>query len=121
MAWAPGDPARPHHGRAGRPVSTMSRAPGQASPRGCRGVETVPRGAAPRGSPVDTVRQLLASINRRTAVGRRNYALVLVLARLGLRASEVVHLELDDIDWDAGQLSVRSKGGYQTALALPSD
>src|SRR5712691_362390 len=75
----------------------------------------------PRAIPVDTVRQLLASINRRTAVGRRNYALVLVLARLGLRASEVVHLELDDIDWDAGQVSVRGKGGYQAALPLPAD
>ncbi len=75
----------------------------------------------PRAIPVDTVRQLLASIDRRTAVGRRNYALVLVLARLGLRASEVVHLELDDIDWDAGQVSVRGKGGYQAALPLPAD
>ena len=47
----------------------------------------------PRAIPADTVRQLLASINRQTAVGRRNYALVLMLARLGLRASEVVRLE----------------------------
>jgi len=75
----------------------------------------------PRAIPVDTVRQLLASINRRIAVGRRNYALVLVLARLGLRASEVVRLELDDIDWDAGQVSVRGKGGYQAGLPLPAD
>ncbi len=75
----------------------------------------------PRAIPVDTVRQLLASINRRTAVGRRNYALVLVLARLALRASEVVHLELDDIDWEAGQVSVRGKAGYRAALPLPAE
>jgi site-specific recombinase XerD len=75
----------------------------------------------PRAIPVDTVRQLLTSINRRTAVGRRNYALVLVLARLGLRASEVVRLALDDIDWDAGQVSVGGKGGYRAALPLPAD
>jgi integrase/recombinase XerD len=75
----------------------------------------------PRAIPADTVRQLLASINRRTAVGRRNYALVLVLARLGLRASEVVRLELDDIDWDAGQLRVHGKRGYEAALPVPAD
>lgn len=75
----------------------------------------------PRAIPIETVRQLLASINRRTAVGRRNYALLLVLARLGLRASEVVRLELDDIDWAAGQLSVRGKAGHRAALPLPVD
>ena len=75
----------------------------------------------PRAIPGDAVRQLLASISRRTAVGRRDYAILLVLARLGLRASELVRLELDDIDWDAGQVSVRGKGGYRTALPLPAD
>ena len=75
----------------------------------------------PRAIPADAVRQLLASISRRTAVGRRDYAILLVLARLGLRASELVRLELDDIDWDAGQVSVRGKGGYRTALPLPAD
>lgn len=75
----------------------------------------------PRAIPVDTVRQLLASIDRRTAVGRRNYALVLLLARLGLRASEVVRLELDDIDWDTGQVSVRGKAGHRAVLPLPAD
>lgn len=75
----------------------------------------------PRAIPADAVRQLLASISRRTAVGRRDYAILLVLARLGLRASELVRLELDDIDWDAGQMSVRGKGGYRTALPLPAD
>lgn len=75
----------------------------------------------PRAIPADAVRQLLASISRRTAVGRRDYAILLVLARLGLRASEVVRLELDDIDWNGGHVSVRGKGGYRTALPLPAD
>ena len=51
--------------------------------------------------------QLLASIDRRTAVGRRDYAILLLLARLGLRSGEVVSLELEDIDWNLGQVNVR--------------
>jgi integrase/recombinase XerD len=46
--------------------------------------------------------KLLANIERKTAMGRRDYAILLLLARLGLRAGEVVSLELDDIDWSAG-------------------
>jgi integrase/recombinase XerD len=75
----------------------------------------------PRAIPAEAVRQLLASINRRSAVGRRDYAILLLLARLGLRASEVVSLELGDIDWEAGHVSVRGKGGLRTALPLPAD
>ena len=75
----------------------------------------------PRAIPAKAVRQLLASINRRTAQGRRDYAILLVLARLGLRASEVVFLELDDMDWEGGQMSVRGKGGQRTALPLPAE
>jgi integrase/recombinase XerD len=75
----------------------------------------------PRAIPAKAVRQLLASINRRTAIGRRDYAILLLLARLGLRASEVAFLELDDMDWEGGQVSVRGKGGHRTALPLPAD
>ncbi|MBI4485227.1 MAG: tyrosine-type recombinase/integrase, partial [Acidobacteria bacterium] len=75
----------------------------------------------PRAIPAEQVRQLLASIRRRTAIGRRDYAIVLLLARLGLRASEVAFLELDDVDWNAGRVSVRGKGGQRTALPLPAD
>jgi integrase len=56
----------------------------------------------------DIVRQLLASINRQTAVGRRDYAVLLLLARLGLRAGEVVRIELADLDWKAGSMRGRS-------------
>ena len=75
----------------------------------------------PRSIPPDAVRQLLASIDRRTPVGRRDYAILLLLARLGLRASEVAFLDLDDIDWAAGQVSVRGKGGLRTALPLSEE
>jgi site-specific recombinase XerD len=72
----------------------------------------------PRGITMEQVRQLLASINRRTAMGRRDYAILLLLARLGLRSSEVAFLDLDDIDWNVGQLSVHGKRGQCTELPL---
>lgn len=75
----------------------------------------------PRAIPADQVRQLLASIDHSTAVGRRDYAILLVLARLGLRAGEVAFLELDDIDWNAGQLKVHGKTGHRGELPLPAD
>jgi site-specific recombinase XerD len=77
--------------------------------------------AIPRAIAPDQVRRLLAQINRRTAVGRRDYAILLLLARLGLRSSEVVFLELDDIDWKDGSLSVHGKGGRLVQLPLPKD
>jgi integrase/recombinase XerD len=75
----------------------------------------------PRAIGADQVRQLLSSINRCTAIGRRDYAILLLLARLGLRSGEVAFLDLDDIDWDAGQVSIRGKGGQRTSLPLPVD
>jgi integrase len=63
----------------------------------------------------------LARIDRHTAVGRRDYAILLLLARLGLRSSEVVFLDLEDIDWKDGSLSVRGKGGRRLRLPLPAD
>lgn len=77
---------------------------------------TIPRAIAP-----DQVRQLLASIDRRTGTGRRDYAILLLLARLGLRSGEVASLTLDDIDWEAGQLTVRGKTGRRNELPLPTD
>lgn len=79
------------------------------------------RTGLPRAITTEQVRQLLASINRRSAIGRRDYAILLLLARLGLRSSEVAFLEFDDIDWDLGQLNVRGKRGQRTELPLPSD
>ena len=54
-------------------------------------------------------------------MGRRDYAILLLLARLGLRASEVAGLELKDIDWNAGLVSIRRKGGRRSVLPLPAE
>ena len=67
------------------------------------------------------VQQVLAHCNRKTAVGRRDYAVLMLLARLGLRASEIRCLTLDDIDWNSGQLTIRSKGSGPQAMPLPTD
>ena len=75
----------------------------------------------PRAIAVDQIRQLLDSIDRHTSVGRRDYAVLLLLARLGLRSGEVTTLELDDIDWKAGQISVRGKSGQRNELPLPKE
>ena len=75
----------------------------------------------PRAIAADQIRQLLASIDRCTAVGCRDYAILLLLARLGLRSGEVTFLELDDIDWNAGKLSVRGKSGQRSELPLPAE
>lgn len=75
----------------------------------------------PRAIAAEQVRQLLAGIDRRTAIGRRDYAILLLLARLGLRSGEVAFLELDDIDWNTGQLRVRGKRGQRNELPLPAE
>jgi integrase/recombinase XerD len=66
-------------------------------------------------------RALLASCDRRTSTGRRDYAIVLLLARLGLRSGEVARLGLGDIDWHAGELRVVGKGNRGESLPLPAD
>jgi site-specific recombinase XerD len=67
------------------------------------------------------VQRVLDSCDRHTAVGRRNHAILLLLARLGLRAGEVVALELDDVDWRGGELRVRGKGRLHDRLPLLTD
>lgn len=73
----------------------------------------------PRAISADHVSQLLGSIDRHTAVGRRDYAILLLLARLGLRSGEVTFLNLDDINWNNGTLSVCGKGGLRNEFPLP--
>ena len=79
------------------------------------------RPAIPRGIAPEQVRRLLSHIDRGTAVGRRDYAILLLLARLGLRAGEVAFLELEDIDWAGGCLSIHGKGGRRNQLPLPQE
>jgi integrase/recombinase XerD len=69
----------------------------------------------------DEVTRVLNACDRSSPVGRRDYAILLLLARLGLRGGEVVRLELDDIDWHTGALTVRGKGSVRSQLPLPSD
>jgi site-specific recombinase XerD len=64
---------------------------------------------------------LLGSCDRRRAIGRRDYAILVLLARLGLRAVEVAALRLEDIDWRAGEIVVRGKGRTEERLPLPCD
>jgi integrase len=63
----------------------------------------------------------LASCNRRGLVGRRDFAILLLLSRLGLRAGEVARLRLDDVDWHRGLLLVQGRGGRYDELPLPDD
>ena len=65
--------------------------------------------------------RLLGSCDRRTRVGRRDFAMITLLSRLGLRAGEIAALELADIDWRSGELLVRGKGNRQERLPLPAD
>ena len=75
----------------------------------------------PKAISQDHLKRVLASCNRESTTGRRDFAILLLLARLGLRAGEIVALELGDIDWRAGSLNVRGKGGYRSLLPLPPD
>jgi integrase/recombinase XerD len=75
----------------------------------------------PRGLEPAAVKVLLSSCDRRRTVGRRDYAILLLLARLGLRAGEVAGLQLEDVDWRAGELLVRGKGSRHDVLPLPVD
>lgn len=64
---------------------------------------------------------LVASCDLSTAVGRRDHAIVVLLARLGLRAGEVAGLRLEDLDWSAGEIVVRGKGSRTERLPMPVD
>jgi integrase/recombinase XerD len=75
----------------------------------------------PRGLAEWQIAALLASCERRRALGRRDYAILVLLVRLGLRAAEVAGLRLDDIDWRAGEIVVRGKGRREERLPLPPD
>jgi integrase/recombinase XerD len=75
----------------------------------------------PRGISRAEARVLLDSCDRRCALGRRDYALIVLLLRLGLRRGEIARLTLDDIDWRAGELVICGKGGREDRLPLPAD
>jgi site-specific recombinase XerD len=73
----------------------------------------------PKFLPAAQIQLVLDSCDRDTAGGKRNYCILLLLARLGLRACEVVALTLDDIDWETGLITVRGKGKRVAQMPLP--
>jgi site-specific recombinase XerD len=73
----------------------------------------------PRFLPAEQIQRVLDSCDRQTALGKRDYGILLLLARLGLRAGEVLALMLDDIDWEAGVITVRGKGQRVAQMPLP--
>jgi len=75
----------------------------------------------PEGLTAVQVDSLLNTCDRRTSVGRRDYAVIVCLHRLGLRCAETTALLLDDIDWETGTLSIHGKGGRSDRLPLPVD
>ncbi len=89
----------------------------QATPWLARGrVSTLPRTTVP-----SAAQQLLAGFDRATVAGARDFAIVTLMSRLGLRLGEVIDMELDDVDWRRGELLVRSKGGWRDPLPVPVD
>jgi site-specific recombinase XerD len=77
--------------------------------------------ALPRYLGTEDVERLVRSCDLSTPIGRRDHAILLLLARVGLRATEVVALCLDDVDWRAGEILVRGKGHFYDRLPLPHD
>jgi integrase/recombinase XerD len=77
--------------------------------------------AIPRAIAPDHLRAVLASCRRDTLVGRRDYAILMLLARLGLRSTEIVSLTLDSIDWEGSSIAVVGKGGQAGVLPLPAE
>jgi site-specific recombinase XerD len=73
----------------------------------------------PKFLPAEQIEHVLDCCDRNTAIGKRDYAILLLLARLGLRAGEVVALTLEDIDWEAGLITVRGKRKRVAQMPLP--
>jgi site-specific recombinase XerD len=69
----------------------------------------------------EEIQRLIEAVRTDDAIGRRNYAMLLLMARLGLRAPEVIAIQLDDIDWRAGEILIRGKGKLHDRMPLPAD
>ena len=82
----------------------------------CWRLSTVPKFIEPA-----EVQRLLAGCDQNTVKGQRDYTILLLLARLGLRAGEVVAMRLEDLHWETGEMLVRGKGQLQDRLPIPAD
>jgi integrase/recombinase XerD len=81
-----------------------------------RRTSMLPKGLAP-----EQVTALLGACDQDEPAGRRDYAVIMLLARLGLRAGEAARLRLGDIAWRAGEIEIRGKGTQRERLPLPDD
>lgn len=88
----------------------------QSLPRVATASDNLPRYLKP-----EEIQRLIESVRTDDAVGRRNYAMLLLMARLGLRAPEVIAIQLDDIHWRAGEIIIRGKGKLHDRMPLPAD
>jgi site-specific recombinase XerC len=75
----------------------------------------------PRAISPEHAQRAIDSCDRRTSLGLRDRAVLLLLARLGLRAHEIIAFKLEDCDWDSGSLRVHGKGGHERLLPMPAD
>jgi integrase/recombinase XerD len=75
----------------------------------------------PRYLKLEEIQRLIESVRTGDAIERRNYAMLLLMARLGLRAPEVIAIQLEDIDWRAGEILIRGKGKLHDRMPLPAD
>lgn len=100
------------HAEGRMPVSLVGAIPSVAGWRGA---------SLPQALTLGAVRRLLRSCDRRTRMGRRDFAVLMLLARLGLRAGEVAGLELDALDWQPGEIVVHGKGKTLARLPIPQD
>lgn len=84
-------------------------------------VATHSAGRLPRALSADQLRELLAVPDRTSPAGTRDFAILLLLSRLGLRAGEVARFRLEDVDWRSGTLTARTKGARLLRLPVPLD
>ncbi len=75
----------------------------------------------PRYLKPEEIQRLVEAVRTNDATGRRNYAMLLLMARLGLRSPEVIAIQLDDIDWRAGEILIRGKGKLHDRMPLVAD
>jgi len=77
--------------------------------------------SAPKFLKPEQVKCILDTCDQKTPMGQRNYAILLLLARLGLRAGEIANMELEDIFWESGEILIKGKSKRQQKLPLPDD
>jgi site-specific recombinase XerD len=98
---------------------------GQVSPELVAAVPAVASWATtprlPKAISPEHAQRAIDSCDLSTAIGQRDLAVLLLLARLGLRAHEIIALTLEDCDWDTGHLRVQGKGGREGLLPMPAD